>query len=139
MDLEFLRRMRKTSLISGLVLFPVVSTYFGWAHGASWLIGCVWSVLNIHFTGILVEAVVTYPKRSRTRIALISLAKFPALYAVGFLFLQSSVFSVPSLLAGFFWPLTVLLLKAIGRVVLGLDRGRKRDTDSVAWISRKGV
>lgn len=122
MDLDFLIRVRRTSLLTSIVLFPVISVYFGWAVGAGWLVAGVWSVVNIHFTGVLMRAVVTYPKRSRTRIVLISLVKFPLLYAIGFLLLRSGMFSVPGAMAGFLWPLTVIVLKAAGRIVLGMDK-----------------
>jgi len=123
MDLEFLIRVRRTSLLTGIVLFPVISLYFGLAVGAGWLVGCVWSVVNLHFIGVLLRAVLTYEKRDRVRITIISLVKFPVLYAIGFLLLASGVFSVPGAMAGFLWPFTVIVLKAVGRLVLGMDKG----------------
>lgn len=121
MGLEFLARVRKTSIILGLIVAPVVATYFGFGMSGAWLAGIAWSLVNLHFIAELVKLIVTKRKRSYLRIALVMAAKFPVLYAAGFLLLESGTLPVMGLLAGFAWPLFVTTMKALGRVFLKLD------------------
>ena len=119
MGLEFLQRVRKTSIITGLVVFAVIATYAGFPAGAAWVAGCAWSLVNLVFIGLFVKTLTA--KESRLRMVLIALVKVPVLYALGFLLISTGYFSLPLLLAGFMWPLLVITLKSLGRLVLRLD------------------
>ncbi len=121
MGFEFLRRVRKTSIILSMVLFPVFSIYFGISFGVGWIIGVVWSVINIQVITNLVKRIFITSKRNYLRIALVFLIKFPVLYFLGYLILASARFPAAALLAGFVWPFFVMTMKALGRAFLGLD------------------
>jgi hypothetical protein len=121
MGFEFLARVRKTSIILGCIVAPVLATYFGFGVGGAWLAGIAWSLVNLHFIAELMKLIVTKRKRGYARIALVMAAKFPVLYAAGFLLLKSGMLPVAGLLAGFLWPLFVTTMKALGRVFLKLD------------------
>ena len=120
MGLEFLQRVRRTAVITGLILFPVITLYLGLAAGAAWVLGVAWSLVNIYFIGLLVRFTYVDGKKQRMRAVLILLVKVPVLYLIGFLLLRSSLPEL-GLLAGFMWPLAVIALKSAARLVLGLD------------------
>jgi hypothetical protein len=117
--LEFLQRVKKTSLITGVLLFAVITTYLGFPAGAAWLVGCAWSLVNLYFIGLFVRVMVADGRRMRK--VLVAFVKVPVLYAIGYLLIRTSYFPLALLLAGFMWPLTVITLKALGRLILRLD------------------
>jgi hypothetical protein len=121
MGLEFLNRVRRTSLITAFVLYPVISIHWGLASGGAWLLGCGWSLVNIYVISLLVGTMCADPKNHGIRLIAIILIKIPALYTVGYILLKSGYFPVPVLFAGFMWPLSVIVLKALGRLALRLD------------------
>ncbi|MBI4719873.1 MAG: hypothetical protein HY770_01300 [Chitinivibrionia bacterium] len=121
MGLEFLDRVRKTSIILGLVAAPFVALHLGFGWGGAWLAGIAWSLANLHFIAGLMKHVLTREKRNLTKIILLGAVKFPVLYAAGFLLMRSGVFPIPGLLAGFLWPFFVTTMKALGRMALRLD------------------
>jgi len=121
---EFLERARKTSILTCMVLLPVIAHYVSlWSAGA-FATGCVWSLVNLHVMRLLIGAVVEDPGRHKKRVAVIALIKVPVLYALGFVALRIGVLPVVALLAGFLWPLFVVTLKAMGRMLLRLDNRR---------------
>jgi hypothetical protein len=129
--LEFLKRVRKTSIVTALILFLVIATYWNTESGAAWLLGCAWSLVNIYFIGLLVTAITSHQAKRRLRVLLIVLVKVPVLYALGFLLLTNGWLPVIALLAGFMWPLLVITLKILGRWLLGADDPKlvKPDTE----------
>ncbi|MEE9269523.1 MAG: hypothetical protein V3V49_04610 [Candidatus Krumholzibacteria bacterium] len=120
MGLEFLQRVRRTAVITGLILFPFITLYLGLAAGVAWVLGVAWSLVNIYFIGLLVRFTYVDGKKQRLRPALGLLVKVPVLYFVGFLLLRSSLPDL-GLLAGFTWPLSVIALKSAARLILKLD------------------
>ncbi len=121
MDLAFLARVRKQSIITGLVLALPISLYFGMETGGGWIAGLVWSLVNLVFLSQVIKGVVTADDRQLGPIMIALLVKFPILYVSGFFLLRSEWFSVLGLVLGFSWPLVVMVLKAAGRAFLGLD------------------
>ncbi len=118
---DFLARARKTTIVTGLVLFPVIATYFGLGHGAAWVLGCAWSLVNLYFIGLLVDVVLRRAGNNRGRILLAAFVKVPVLYTVGFVLMKTAQLPLVALLVGFSWPLVVIVMKAAGRLVLRLD------------------
>ena len=121
MGFDFLARVRKSTIIFGLVLLPVLSIYLGAGFGAGWIAGAAWSLLNICAITGLIKNIFVPAGKSYARIAVVFLVKFPVLYAAGFMALSSGYFPAAALLAGFSWPFFVMLMKALGRVYLKLD------------------
>jgi hypothetical protein len=132
MDLDLLRRVRKTSIIIGVPLAVVISTYWGLDVGGGWAAGIAWSIVNLYFTGSLIKKVVTTDKRNTAGIVVTVFIKFPVLYAAGFLLLWNGYLSVAGLVAGFTWPFFVLMMKGLGRYYMKLDETRQTTGDEAA-------
>ena len=112
------------SVITGLILFALIATYFGFRAGTGFAAGCVWSLVNLFFIGLFVDSLLA--GQGKLRMVMIALVKVPVLYAAGFTVIRLGYFPIQSLLAGFTWPLVVITLKAVGRLILGLDDARKK-------------
>jgi hypothetical protein len=128
-DQDFLRRVRKTSVITGLVLAVVIAARWNLGAGIGWLVGCVWSLVNLYVIAVLVRTTMSGGK-NRMRLGMVLALKVPVLYAVGFALLTIDRLPVVALLAGFIWPLIVIALKLLGRALLGMDRGMDRPRGS---------
>jgi hypothetical protein len=78
-------------------------------------------------------------RRSKLRIAAVLLLKVPVLYGIGYALLSMARLGAPWLLAGFGWPLLVVVLKAAGRFLLGLDGKRSPMGSAGPGAARKGM
>lgn len=125
MDLQLLQRVRKTSIMFGVPLAVVISTYWGFEVGGGWIAGIAWSLVNLYFIGSLVQKVITTTDRNIAGIVVAVFIKFPVLYAAGFFLLWNGYLSVAGLVAGFTWPFFVLMMKGFGRYYLKLDEDRR--------------
>lgn len=123
-DAGLLNRVRKTSIILGLVMAAPLATTFGLMAAAGWLAGIAWSLFNLAALASLVRMVMA-DKTDRAAITAVSAIKFPLLYGAGFVML--GVLKLPALwwAAGFTWPLFVAVMKSLGRLYLGLDEGTR--------------
>jgi hypothetical protein len=113
----------------------VVAVYWDIAAGIGWLLGLAWSVVNLYLIGLIVQTMLSRGPIRKLRIALVMIVKLPVLYAVGFVLLSSAWFPIASLLAGFIWPLVVIVLKVLGRAILRMDEPRRvleLDVDQMA-------
>jgi hypothetical protein len=124
--IEFLQRVRRTSVVSGLICFAAITTYLGFPAGAGFVVGCGWSLLNLFFIGLLVKALLK--KQSRMRLIVVAFVKIPVLYGFGFLLMRTGYFPLTLMVAGFTWPFIIITLKALGRFILKLDNRRKTVT-----------
>jgi hypothetical protein len=129
MDLDLLKRVRRTSILIGVPLAVVIATYWGISVGGGWVAGAAWSLVNLYFIGSLVQKVITTGDKSAPAIVATVFIKFPVLYGVGFLLLWNGYLSVAGLVAGFTWPFFVLLMKGLGRYYLKLDETRRHTED----------
>ena len=120
LDADFLRRVRKSSIVLGLILAIPIATSFGWQVCVAWIAGSAWSVANLAAIASIVRRVLTLEARDRAEIAKLLAIKFPVLYAIGFGILASGL-PTAWVLAGFAWPFAVAVLKAVGRNYLRLD------------------
>jgi hypothetical protein len=121
--LEFLERVRKTSIATGCLIALAVWLRWGPAHAAAFVAGFAWSLVNIHVIRLLVGLALDHAKSRKLRIAAVLALKVPVLYGAGYLLLAAVELPIAGVLGGFTWPLIVIVLKALGRIVLGLDRG----------------
>lgn len=131
MDHDFLRRVRTTSVITGLALAWCIAVRWDFDAGVGWLLGCTWSLVNLYAI-TLVMRVTLSGERSRIRLLLVLAVKLPVLYGMGFFLLAIDRFPVIALLAGFTWPLLVIALKLLGRAVLRMDRRSSGGADLAA-------
>ena len=137
MDLDFLSRVRKTSIVIGIPLAVVISFYWGLSVGGGWAAGIAWSLVNLHFTGSLVKKVITAGDRNVPGIVITMFIKFPVLYGAGFLLLWNGYLSVIGLVAGFTWPFFVLTMKGLGRYYLKLDETRRNGDEKAVQSEGK--
>lgn len=121
MGYEFLKRVRKTSIILALILFPVLWAYRDISFATACLVGVAWSLINLHMITGLIQRVFAPAKKNHWMISIVFFAKFPVLYFLGFLVLQNGWLPITGLLAGFLWPFFVMTMKALGRLYLRLD------------------
>jgi hypothetical protein len=131
--------VRKTSIAAGLVVSLAVLAYRGPYPAAGFAAGCAWSLVNLHLIRLLVLLVADDPRKRRLRIAAVLLLKVPVLYGIGYILLSAARLEALWLLAGFGWPLLVVVLKAAGRLLLGLDAKRSPMGAAGPGAARKGM
>ena len=125
MGLEFLRRVRTSSLAAGAVLGLMLARYLAPAHGLAAALGVLWSLTNLALIEKLVVAL-TGPDRGApvaVRRVATALAGLLGLFVGGALLLAS--LPPQSLLWGFLVPFLVMVLKAASLLILG-SRGWRR-------------
>lgn len=121
MGLEFITRIIKTTAVVSLVASLCISYYFDWHFGLGFLIGSTWSLVNFLFLRSLIKEVVSPDGARKTITAVLALLKFPLLYVAGYFVVRLGEFPVTSLLTGFSLIFAVIVLKVLGRLILGLD------------------
>jgi F-type H+-transporting ATPase subunit a len=125
MGLEFLKRVRNTSLWAGAVVALLVARYLTPSDGLACASGLLWSLVNLVLLQLLVVAL-TGPGRAELpalRKVAIAIGGMMGLFAVGALLL--TWLPPQSLLWGFLLPFGVLVLKAASLLLLG-SRAWKR-------------
>ncbi|RME31258.1 MAG: hypothetical protein D6800_00965 [Candidatus Zixiibacteriota bacterium] len=121
MGLELIHRSLRTSAVVLLICLPFGLYYFGLFATLAFLSGAVWGMMNLILLTGLVRSMLRPGKVDLQRAVVFGVLKFPLLYAAGFFLLKVRHFDPVVLLAGFSLPLLVIVLKAAGRMVLGLD------------------
>jgi F-type H+-transporting ATPase subunit a len=125
MGLEFLARVRKTSVVVGAVVALLAGTYRSPAEGLGFAVGLAWSLVNLRLLEVLIVTL-TGPGRGEVpalRRAALAIAGTLGLFAVGALLL--AVLPPMSLVAGFTFPLAVIVLKAASMMLLGSKLWRR--------------
>jgi hypothetical protein len=131
MGVEFIYRVIKTSLVLAVLGFLFVTVYYNFRFGGGILVGAIWGCLNLLFLTNLITEVFTPGKEVRKgKIILISVVKFPLLYAAGYVLLWIKYFPAESLLIGFTLLFVVMFLKAMGRWFLSLDANKQAKKNS---------
>ncbi|OGC91278.1 MAG: hypothetical protein A2W25_00280 [candidate division Zixibacteria bacterium RBG_16_53_22] len=125
MDLKFIDRVIKTTLVLAAALFPFFAIYIKMNFALSVLFGAVWGALNLLGIKIIIISLLV-PEKPNWVVGLIILfLKLPVLYFLGYLLATWSYMSIGGLLWGFSGILIVSVLKVLSRTYLGLD---KKDT-----------
>lgn len=135
MDLDLLKRIWKTTLVIGVLVFAFTAVYFDSRFALGILTGCVWGVANFLALTALLTAVVKPGHVSRTRAYALAAIKFPVIYFAGYLILRTHWFDETSLLVGFSLLFTVTLFKALGRAYLKLDETRATPVATISGQS----
>ncbi len=119
MGLEFLSRVRKSSLWAGAIVALLIGRYVAPRDGLAAALGVLWSLINLALLERLVVALTGPDRRQPTglRRALIASAGMAALFALGAVLLIK--LPPQSLLWGFLVPLGVIVLKAGSLLLLG--------------------
>src|SRR5262245_52263382 len=119
MGLEFLQRVRKSSVWAGAVVALLIARYVTPIDGLAVALGVAWSLVNLSLIQLMVVAL-TGPDRKEVpglRRALLASAGMAGLFAIGAVLLVK--LPPQSLLWGFLVPLAVIVLKAGSLLLLG--------------------
>ncbi|MDD5085674.1 MAG: hypothetical protein PHE61_06500, partial [Candidatus Omnitrophica bacterium] len=99
------RKLANVALILMAVIFVATAITVGIKWAAGFTIGSAWSLVNFLVTLSLLKIGIL--EKSKSKLLLILLVKFPVLYLVGFLVLILRFFPASSLLTGLALPLAV--------------------------------
>lgn len=102
---EFARKLAKAALILIGVVFIAAIFTGGIKWAAGFIVGSAWSLVNFLVTLSLLKIGIL--EKSKSKLLLILLVKFPVLYLIGFLILILRFFPASSLLTGLALPLAV--------------------------------
>ncbi len=121
MDLRFIDRVIKSTLILAAIVFPFFALYISMNFALAVLLGALWGCLNLLAIRFIVVSLLT-PRRKNLSLGLIVLfVKLPVLYGIGYLLITWNYLPFGGLLWGFSGILIVMVLKVLGRLYLGLD------------------
>lgn len=123
LGLDFLARTLRTIGVVLLIFLPFGVYYFGTYTALAVFSGGVWGIVNLIFLSAVVRSAIRPEGIDTARLIVALLVKFPLLYLAGYALLKVPQFSPLNLLIGFSICLAVLALKALGRALLGLDKG----------------
>ena len=121
MGLEFIARSLRTYGIVLLIFLPFGLYYFGGYPTLAIFSGGIWGILNLMFITALVRLTIRPEGADAGKAIGIALIKFPLLYAAGFFLLKVEQFAPVHLLIGFGGIMAIIVLKVLGRLLLGLD------------------
>jgi hypothetical protein len=124
-DLKFIDRIIKTTLILAAILFPFFAFYNKMNFALAVLFGAVWGSLNLWGIKIIIVSLVPGPDRKPVLGFLVLFLKLPVLYIIGYFLITWHYLSIYGLLWGFSGVFIVALLKVLGRLYLGLDDIKK--------------
>ena len=119
---ELIDRTLRTSAIVLSVFFPFGIYYLGLYPSLAVLSGGVWGMFNFIFITFLVKVTLGPEGVNLVRASFFALIKFPLLYLTGYFLLKVPQFEPLYLLAGFSGLLLIVILKVLGRALLGLDK-----------------
>ena len=125
MDLRFIDRVIKATLLLAAILFPFFALYIKMNFALSVLFGAVWGSLNLLAIKIIITSLLPGPTKNTVLGFLVLFLKVPILYFVGYLLVTWDYLSVYGLLWGFSGIFIVALLKVLGRLYLGMDEIKK--------------
>jgi hypothetical protein len=124
-DLKFIDRIIKATLILAVFLFPFFAFYIKMNFALAVLFGAVWGSLNLLAIKIIIVSLLPGPNRKLVLGLLVLFLKLPVLYAAGYFLVTWHYLSVYGLLWGFSGVFIVALLKVLSRSILGLNDFQK--------------
>lgn len=124
LGLDFLHRTLRTSGIVALIFLPFGIYYLGFYHALAVFSGAVWGMINFLLLGALVRGALRPEGADRRAVLWLGIIKFPMLYFAGYCLLTIGPpgFTPGWLLAGFSVVMTVMVLKAVARLLLKIDQ-----------------
>lgn len=118
---DFIGRTLRTTGVVLLIFLPFGFYYLGvWPTLAVFSAG-IWGLINMMFLSAIIRAAVRPEGANVGRVASIGLIKFPFLYLAGYFLLKVPQFNALYLMIGFSTILAIMVLKGLGRMLLGLD------------------
>ena len=134
LGLDFIDRSIKMTGALLLVVMLYGTYHFGFYPALALFSGGVWGMLNLMLITALVKAAIRPEGASGRRAAAVALIKFPLLYLSGYFLLKVSLFEPWLLLLGSAAVLIVVVLKAAGRLMMGLDDGKPKSAKLVGTL-----
>ena len=122
-NLDFIDRTLKTTGLVLLISLVFGMYYFGLWDSLAFFSGGIWGMINLILLKRFVREAFRPDKIDTVTVVMLALIKFPLLYISGYFLIQIEMFDIKVLLYGFSAVLVVLVLKAFGRLFLGLDNG----------------
>lgn len=121
MNLDFINRIIKTSLILAAIAFPFLAIYLRISFAIAYISGCIWACLNLLAIRFLIAQIVTPNPKNKVLIILFIFVKFPLIYFLGYLLIVWNYPPIYGLLWGFSSILIVTILKVVSRAILQKD------------------
>lgn len=117
MNLEFLDRTIKSTLILAALFCFALSIALGLMDGFGFFIGALWSCINLLCIKHFFESLVGAEKKNHLKTIAILSIKFPLLYLIGYYLLTSNYFPLLYTLLGSSLIFAVILIFALKRLV----------------------
>jgi hypothetical protein len=118
MELEFINRVIKTTLVLAVLALIAVGFYYGLPYGLGIFAGAVWGCVNLFFLKQLVRNWLVVGPKDHLKIYTMLGIKFPLLYLAGYGLLKIKYLPALNLLLGFSLIFAVIFLKGLGRLFL---------------------
>jgi hypothetical protein len=124
---DFIQRTLRTTGVVLLIGFLFGVYYFGFWPSLAFLSGGIWGMVNLIFLTALIRASLRPEGANIMKAAGVAVIKFQLLYLAGYFLLKVPQFEPLHLLAGFSLIFVVIVLKVVGRAVLGLDENKQHN------------
>jgi len=121
MNLDFVNRVLKTSLILAAIAFPFLAVYIGMPFGVAYVLGALWGCLNLFAIKMLVTQAIKPGDKSVVLILSFIFVKFPIIYLLGYLLVKWAYPPIYGLVWGFSSIMIVTVLKVLSRHLMKLD------------------
>ena len=116
---DVITRTLKTTGFLLLLVLAIGPVYFDFYDCLAVVSTGVWSMVNLLFLSALVRAAIRPGPVDKLRVAGLALLKFPLLYLSGYFLITLPVFRAVPILIGLSSVLAVIILKAMGRAIIG--------------------
>jgi F-type H+-transporting ATPase subunit a len=111
---EFVGRVIRTSAWVAPLAALYVGVYYDLGFAGAILVGTAWACFNLYLIRLLVEKLIRQGDRRKKDAVILGCVKFPLLYGLGYLALRADALPVLGLLAGFWVPKAIIVLKSLG-------------------------
>ena len=126
MELEFINRVIKATLILAVLCLIVIGFYYGLPFGLGIFAGAVWGCVNLFFIKQLARNWLIAGPKDYLKIYTILGIKFPILYLAGYGLLRIKYLPPLNLLLGFSLIFLVIFLKGLGRLFLEKSQTKEK-------------
>lgn len=127
LDLSFVHRTLKTTGVVLLIVALFGLYYVGLWPSLAFLSGGIWGMVNLMFITGLIRATIRPDGVDTPKAVGLAIIKFPLLYGAGYFLLKVPQFEPLHIMAGFSLLLVIIVLKVVGRAVLGLDDNKQQN------------
>lgn len=121
MDISFINRTFRTTSVLTLIFLLFGFAYLDTYKVISVLSGVIWGMLNLLFLTLLIGVTVRPEGPDRRAALILAFFKLPIIYLAGYFLISNSYFDIIYLVIGFSILFFVIVMKVLGRLVLGMD------------------